>query len=67
MKIIRIFFERNHEQILFESKKFGLVGKIDGFVSKISSLLGKLIWALVLYKLKRCSERQARSLIREER
>jgi hypothetical protein len=44
-----------------------LVGKIDGFVSKISSLLGKLIWALVLYKLKRCSERQARSLIREER
>jgi hypothetical protein len=34
MKIIRNFFERNHQQILFESKKFGLVGKLDGFVSK---------------------------------
>lgn len=62
MKIIRNFFERNHQQILFESKKFGLVGKIDGFVSKTSSLLGKLIWALVLYKLKRCSEKASMEL-----
>jgi len=27
-----------------------------GLLVKTSSLLGKLIWALVLYKLKRCSE-----------
>lgn len=34
MKIIRIFFNVIISKFCFESKKFGLVGKFDGFVSK---------------------------------